>query len=335
MDYDIARLTELIPRLKSGELRVEMCEPQSQEWLDARFDGIGGSEVAALIGCGYGDNTPYKLWKEKRERIVTESNYAMDRGTAMEEPIAKWYAKENGVDVLRVPMLVDVARPWRRVNLDRIAIEQWGQNRVYALEIKYSVFAPFSELPVWYYSQVIYQMAMTGLTTPAHLAFSGPHMHGTDYLPVEFDAELAETMLQAVDAFWRDHVLADVPPPPSSPDEFMLDAVKKSITGNKIDAPAEAEPLALRLMELNETCKSIEAEQAEIKGRLAEMMAQSKACKITGADKGWVMYTVSAKGNVNYKRIVDDKLASMTDKEKDAYRGHQKEFVVFKGKKEI
>lgn len=33
------------------------------EWLEARNSGIGASEIASVLGCGY--STPIQLWKEK------------------------------------------------------------------------------------------------------------------------------------------------------------------------------------------------------------------------------------------------------------------------------
>jgi predicted phage-related endonuclease len=328
MDYDIARLTEIIPRLKSGELRVEMCEPQSQEWLNARFDGVGGSEVAALIGCGYGDNTPYSLWKSKRERIVMEANFDMERGSAMEEPVAKRYAKERNVEVLRVPMLVDVAKPWRRVNLDRIAIEDWGDKRAYVLEIKYSRMAPFKEIPVWYYPQVIYQMGMTGLLSTAHLAYSGEHMSGVDAIPVDFDSELYDTIVEAVDAFWQDNVLADNPPPPSTPDERIDAAVLGAISCNKFDAPPEANAIALRMREINTLVKQLETEKNQLKAQIADMMLASQASKFVGADKSWLAYTVNRAGNISYPKVIE--ALGIDKKTLDGYRGAPMRYIVCK-----
>ena len=76
----------------------------TQEQLAARKAGLGGSDVATILGLNpY--KTPYQLWLEKTGRVEPDDlsdNFAVKRGNDMEALVAKWFSDETGETVHRV-----------------------------------------------------------------------------------------------------------------------------------------------------------------------------------------------------------------------------------------
>lgn len=65
------------------------------EQLAMRRTGIGGSEIAALLGED-AFSSPFDVWLSKTQGWVRPSNPDMERGSFLESGIADWYAARTG-----------------------------------------------------------------------------------------------------------------------------------------------------------------------------------------------------------------------------------------------
>ena len=67
------------------------------EWLEERRKGIGGSDVAALLGLNpY--KTPLALWEEKTAKNVSDcTSESAYWGTMLEDVVAKEFSKRTGM----------------------------------------------------------------------------------------------------------------------------------------------------------------------------------------------------------------------------------------------
>lgn len=65
------------------------------EQLELRRTGIGGSEIAALVGED-AFSSPFDIWLSKTQGWVRPSSPDMERGTFLEAGIADWYAHRTG-----------------------------------------------------------------------------------------------------------------------------------------------------------------------------------------------------------------------------------------------
>lgn len=65
------------------------------EQLELRRTGIGGSEIAALLGED-AFSSPFDVWLSKTQGWVRPSNPDMERGNFLESGIADWYAARTG-----------------------------------------------------------------------------------------------------------------------------------------------------------------------------------------------------------------------------------------------
>jgi putative phage-type endonuclease len=77
-----------------------MNREERAAWLKERKLGIGGSEVAAIMGLSK-YSTPWQVWAEKTGRFDNDfDNEPMYWGRAMEPLIRQRYCCDNGVDVV-------------------------------------------------------------------------------------------------------------------------------------------------------------------------------------------------------------------------------------------
>ncbi|MFF1834146.1 YqaJ viral recombinase family protein [Streptomyces sp. NPDC058231] len=103
------------------------AEVSREEWLEVRRAGIGGSDVAGILGLGGKYTGPRHVFEEKHGRSTFKGNEAAEIGTEIEDFIAHMFTKRSGVETAEAPgTLVHVDRPWQRVNVDRYTFERPG-----------------------------------------------------------------------------------------------------------------------------------------------------------------------------------------------------------------
>lgn len=73
------------------------------DWLKGRQSGIGGSEIAAIVGLNQ-YTTPMQIWESKVNPVVEDNTTSEPAywGNVLEEVVAKEYAKRTGYKVQRV-----------------------------------------------------------------------------------------------------------------------------------------------------------------------------------------------------------------------------------------
>ena len=72
------------------------------DWLKGRQTGIGGSEIAAIVGLNQ-YKTPMQIWESKVNPVVDEeTSQPAYWGTVLEDVVAKEYAKRTGRKVQRI-----------------------------------------------------------------------------------------------------------------------------------------------------------------------------------------------------------------------------------------
>jgi putative phage-type endonuclease len=103
------------------------ADASHDEWLAVRREGIGGSDVAGILGLGGKYTGPRHVFEEKHGRSTFKGNEAAEIGSEIEDFIAHMFTKRSGVATAKAPgTLVHVDRPWMRVNVDRYTFERPG-----------------------------------------------------------------------------------------------------------------------------------------------------------------------------------------------------------------
>jgi len=184
-------------------------EPQSPEWHAVRATGLGGSDIAAILGLSPWES-PFSLWHRKRGAIgdVTETP-VMTWGKRLEDAICLAFADEHpDLGVTRTGTWRNTERPWQLANPDRLVTggileaktagdaHGWGE--------------PGSpQIPIYYTCQVLWYLDTLGLDT-AHVAVL---IAGRDYreYAVRYDQVEAQFLRDRAAAFWQS-IQEDRPP---------------------------------------------------------------------------------------------------------------------------
>jgi len=182
----------------------------SDEWLDARRNGIGGSDVAAVLGANPW-RTPLEVWLSKtgQGETFTGSEKA-DWGHRLEPVVRDHYASLHPhwwVD--EVPgVLAHPDVPIAMASLDGLVNAKEGQH---GLEVK-TTGQSWDRPPDMYLYQVAWYMAVTGLPRFDFAVLTRGQQYA-EYT-VERDDRLCTDMLTYVDDWWTTYVMAGQMPDP-------------------------------------------------------------------------------------------------------------------------
>lgn len=250
------------------------------QWLNERKRGVGGSDVGKVLGVSdWG--TAVDVWLEKTGRTApAEQTEAMWFGREMEDAVARRYASETGVEVVRHNFMAIDEEYHLLGNIDRLvkptenglAAYQGEVRTDLALECKTSSQAPWEDVPLHYQAQVQTYMALHPTIERFDVAASF-YGFGKAFkvFSVERDNEVIEAIREAVKAFWEKHVVPDVPPPPMS--EADCKALwKVSNPLRKVYATDEVALAVESFKEMEARIKELEAGASAVKASIMAAM---------------------------------------------------------------
>lgn len=98
---------------------VLRADAPREEWLTARRELIGSSDVADIVGVGY--NSARHVYYQKRGDLPLDEEIgeAALWGNLHEETVAREWARRNHSAVQRVGLVANIERPWMGATLDR------------------------------------------------------------------------------------------------------------------------------------------------------------------------------------------------------------------------
>jgi len=235
------------------------------EWYQARMRGIGGSDIAAIMGLSR-YKTPLQVYKEKRGEVgPTPDNWRMLVGRTLEPAIRQFYADETGHAVM-VPdgILTCEKYPFLLANLDGytdeprvVEIKTAGSGREWG--------EPGSaDIPQEYLCQVQHYMIVTGYEV-ADVVASISNREPVIYT-VEADYELQEMMIHEAAGFWE-MVQQGIPPEPVTYAEAIQKYGNLAVSGG-VEASKEIIQAANRLKAVKSSIKAMGAEEERLKGQI-------------------------------------------------------------------
>ncbi|MCM1964911.1 YqaJ viral recombinase family protein [Streptomyces sp. G1] len=263
--------------------------PADPAWHAARRDGLGGSDLAALLGLTR-SRGPRHVYEEKhgREGVVEETR-EMRMGVVFEPVIAQLFAEETGLVVEDAPgTLINRERPWMRGNVDRYVLGADG--RVVApLECKQRGAHQASHWedgpPDAVAVQAHWYMAVGGWD---HAYVAG--LIGGNQLAqfrLERDQALIEDLIEHCGAWWQRHILDGFPPAADG-----LDATAKLLSRiweakpeqvAEVDARRASELRSLH-RELTARSKEIEDQLTTVENEMRLLSADAEIAKSNGVD---------------------------------------------------
>lgn len=279
-----------------------MAELSRAEWLAQRRTGIGGSDVAAILGLSPW-RTPYQVWEDKTGRSdEQEETPALYWGRLLEDPIRQAYADRTGLTVTKPDrMFTSEAHPFMLANLDGIA----SDGRI--VEFKTTSRADgwgeegSDEIPDYYQTQVQHYMSVMG----AERADVGVLIAGRDFriYTVEADAELQQMLIEEEAKFWE-LVKTDTPPGINC----TADAARRwrTATAKKVLA-ADAETLSVweDLCAIRYRIDELKEEEDVLKTHIMRAMKDAVSLKADGKTiASWSL--PSARKTVDTKRLKEE-----------------------------
>lgn len=253
--------------------------------VSTRATGIGASEVAKVLGIVPGAIDVYA--QKVGEAPDQDAGELAEFGHRIEDVIGDAYvARHQGIRIYKPGTLRHPRHPWALATPDRVvappgigrpARESWTD----ILEIKTVFFsgseygeAGSGEIPEKHLVQVAWQMAVADMPHATLVALvNGSYRE----FPVVRDPELEGLLLQAVERFWTDHVLARVPPPIDGSDayEAYLRRRHPRDVAPVLPRTPEAEEVVARLRAAKAATAAAEKAEAEAKQQLLALIGDA------------------------------------------------------------
>lgn len=273
------------------------------EFLQRRKSGIGGSDVAAVLGLSPW-RSPLDVWYDKTDdSAVKEATNAMPQGetralywgTVLEAEIAKAYSIVTGRKVMRYTRLLQHPQhQWMLGDVDRLVYCDNGKRPFVAstgeivtdrgLECKTARFKGeewgdegSDVVPTWYFVQVQWYMALCPTIKFFDLAVL---FGGSDFqiFTVARNDEIINKLMLKVGIYWHNYVLNKVPPPPRTFEEVKkLNPVAEL---PKITASEKLEYIVRQLAAKTIQRKELEKGEADLKFQIAAQMGSAELAEL-------------------------------------------------------
>jgi len=286
------------------------------EWLKERTKGIGGSDVATILGLNpY--KTPLQLWEEKTGRssgsAAGESAYW---GTVLEGVVAKEFSQRTGMKVQKVNYMLSKGEDgWMLGNIDRAVVnpaiagrvsvlkpekveecgrllstdiglecktasvymsEHWGDSQ--EAEILAGKIVTEHKIPLYYETQIQWYMAVTGIKKFYVAVLIG----GQDFRMYEVrrDEDVIKAIVEKCHAFWFKKVLADVPPDPINADDIKKLYARDD--GEMVEASNDEAADIGELRTIRERIKELQDQEKAVANRVILAIGEKSGLLIGG-----------------------------------------------------
>lgn len=245
-----------------------------------RSSYLGGPDVAAIVGVSKWA-TPTSVWLAKTGRApAVHVTPQMRWGLRLERVVAEAFAEETGIGILQ-------AKPVRHQELRHLGgSPDFLTTDDGILECKTSGStagwgSPYTEdVPEAYRVQTLWYMGLTG----RHRGHLAALISGSDFrvYRVRWDQREFEQLAEAADRFWRDCVLADVPPNDSDWNRAQAYAHAEPALAPPLDATPEDERTVLELLDAKAALREAETRVEELEAALKSRMGDSSVLRLPG-----------------------------------------------------
>lgn len=268
-----------------------MAEQSREEWLNERRNGLGGSDIAAIMGLSPWKSR-YQLYQDKKGLIPhNEENDQMRWGHLMEPTLRQFYSNETG-RVVRIPEGIiyhkeypvlfanpdGVTDDCRIVELKTARISKdWGEPGT-------------AEIPDSYALQVQHYMLVTGYKVADVVVSIGGGLPVIYIVPA--DNEIHQLIIEEGLAFWK-QVEDGICPEPES----YQDVVSKFGGGTevgKVYASEENVKEVDKLIVVKAEIAALEAQEDELKAKIITAIGEKGDSLIDGSGRLLVTYKLAA-----------------------------------------
>lgn len=272
---------------------------QKEAWLQARKQGIGGSDIACLVGQNP-FKTAFELWHEKTstqdERAFDEASIErMYWGVELENLVAQRYSKDTGTKVQRInKMMKHPTCPIAIANIDRAVVTpgsrvRWcdkeqrllGADKLLEVKTAHALAsnsedwgeAGTDEVPINYWYQCLWYMGITGVhQCDLAVLFGGQRFR---IYTIEYDEEVFKALLQRASEWWNKYIITGIAPDPHDEAEAKL-KWKKSETGKELIAGVDIADLIYKLKDVNSKIALLDDEKKALRDKLVPLLEDAE-----------------------------------------------------------
>lgn len=264
------------------------------EWLKLRQLGIGGSDVAAILGLSkYRSILHVYAAKTAEELAEDEDNEAMYWGRQHEDMLREEFVRRHEHLGYQVRKLDKILRhpehPWAIANLDGIILAPGGGTGI--LECKTSSEWLLDQwkddqVPMYYITQLQWYLFVTDLDWGYFSTLIGGNKYRSPR--IARDDELINLMFDRCSAFWHDNVLRQIPPEPDGTEastKYLNERYNAADPESQVELDGEATEWATimeRLEEADAAVKHWKAIEDECKNRLRDRMQTAEVATLNG-----------------------------------------------------
>ena len=287
----------------TAQVLVMTKDMARQEWLEARRQGIGGSDASVVAGLNPW-KSKLKLWMEKTGQIECEEdtdNEFIYWGNALEALVAQRFTEVTGKKVRRCNQLLQHHRhPFMLANVDRMVVGEAAGLECKTTSAFKSKEWVDDELPDMYYLQCQHYMAVTGYEKwYIAVLIGGNHFVWKE---VARDQELIEQLIQIEGEFWGMVQSGEMPEVDGSED--CSAALKNKFKGGKVESiplPCEANELIARYDQISTTLNEFATLKEEVSNRLKMLLGDNESGYIGERKVEWK--TAAGRKTIDSKRL--------------------------------
>ena len=260
---------------------VDTSGLSEEDWLGYRRQGIGGSDVAAIMGV-----SPFAtlrdLYNDKcgnPDVIQTEDNWvAKEVGHRLEDLVAKIFAYKTGYNVFAVRKLFrHPFHSFMQANVDFFV--ELPDGSIAILECKttnYNSKEKWNDgaVPVNYEWQCRHYMAVMNLSCAYIACLYGNNENEFVYRRIDRDEVIEADMIEMEAHFWNEYVLGRIEPPYTESGDLVLESIRRHY--GELDPTVDAVILPTSMAVKLEQYLDLAAQKSLLSQQIKELDEQMK-----------------------------------------------------------
>ena len=223
---------------------VETDSLSREKWLNSRRQGIGGSDVAAILGVSP-FRTARDIYYDKLgiEAVSDDDNWvALEMGNLLEDLVGRIFAKKTGLKIFRMKkMFRSPEHPFMLADVDFFVVMPDGSIAI--LEIKTTNYNAKDNwwcngaetVPIYYELQGRHYMSVMDVDRVFFCCLYGNTEEEVIIRSITRDYSFEEEMIFLEQMFWEENVQKKTPPEYTETASLIMDSIKKH-TGSADEA---------------------------------------------------------------------------------------------------
>ena len=246
---------------------------------EIRKQGIGGSEVSAILGLSE-YSSPYKVWLSKtgRKSFNIDNKYTK-AGLILESAVAEFFEQETRYHVVKASAnQKTVIHPQYSFAVGTPDRRYVQRSKKGILECKTTQHS-YDSIPYGWFIQLQWYLGIVGMKFGSVAWLE----RGVDfkYREYEYDPEFFDYMIQAVEKFWTENVIKDIPPNPVSSSDIEL-MFSRHREGAVMEATPEILSAYTELISVREAIKELERSETELTEMIKTVMRDNEIIQSSG-----------------------------------------------------